>query len=530
MKIPLITLSFSVFLLLSGCGEQKTSENSSGNSQATLAEEKTSDPEVEVLETPEPKAREGYPRDINYEYINPAIVDNLQRLEEKYDASPYYFDVKGEKWFYVANGKWEETWGEESKKADVKFGLVNEALEEVLPVSYDKVYNPDGTAQGFIEIENDGKRGLFGYQNKVLIPCAYDLIFPTDLNDAIAIGKYSGGYNFLHEDGHTTALTSKTDIPRYSELGKKLKFDYLDNDIVTIHKSYLEQRDDEPEFSSGIKFLPSYLQVLGFIPESMSISIGEEDFRVTDAKGKVVEVEEVGNGVSAMITSFYEEGIDARGYQSEKSHLVTVDEDNNVFSTVELADQYPNSESFACGKDEFKYRFLRDNLLETIAVKYSGGDASHQTIGLYHYYEIKANGTVEELKSDRGYACTQFVEMTEDHFKICWTDYVEPKNPDSWGETEGDGNLMVGSHLTIEDLDIMRNEIYASYGYRFKGEKWQQFFGKQNWYQARFDDVEDKLTAIDKHNIDLILKVKKKMEESPEDYPQPQRTWYVAAG
>lgn len=526
MKILLITFSLSAFLVLTGCGKQEVSDNS----QSSLAEKQSSDPEVESLVPPESKDKEGHTREINYEYLNPEIVDHLKSLDEKYEAAPYYFDVDGEKWFYIANGGWEEFREEMGDQSNVKFGLVNEAHEEILPVSYDKIYNPDGTAEGFIEIEHKGKRGLFGYKNKVLIPCSYDLIFPTDLDDAIAIGKYSGGYNFLHEDGHTTALTSKTDIPRYSELGKKLKFDYLDNDIVTIHKSYLEQRDGEPEFPSGIKFLPSYLKALGFIPERMAIGKGQEDFRVTDANGGIVEVEEAGNGISAMITSFYEEGVDARGYQFEKSHLVTVDEDNNVFSTVELAEQYPNSESYACGKDEFKYRFLRENLLETISVEYTRSNGSHQTVGLYHYYEIKGNGTVEELKSDRGFACTQFVEMTEDHFKICWTDYVEPYNPDSWGEVEGDGNLMIGSHLTIKDLDIMRNEIYASYGYKFQNEKWQEYFGDQKWYRPQFDDVEDKLTAIDKHNIDLILEVKKKMIASPEAYPQPQRTWYVAAG
>ncbi|TKG91507.1 YARHG domain-containing protein [Puteibacter caeruleilacunae] len=56
-------------------------------------------------------------------------------------------------------------------------------------------------------------------------------------------------------------------------------------------------------------------------------------------------------------------------------------------------------------------------------------------------------------------------------------------------------------------LDIMRNEIFAAHGYIFKKEKWRNFFSKKEWYKPRYNNVTDKLTTIERINIQTILKV-----------------------
>ncbi|MFY0602126.1 MAG: YARHG domain-containing protein [Cyclobacteriaceae bacterium] len=58
-----------------------------------------------------------------------------------------------------------------------------------------------------------------------------------------------------------------------------------------------------------------------------------------------------------------------------------------------------------------------------------------------------------------------------------------------------------------EDLDIMRNEIFADHGYIFKTEKWVKYFSKQPWYTPSFDNVDSKLSMIEKINIKTILEV-----------------------
>jgi hypothetical protein len=63
------------------------------------------------------------------------------------------------------------------------------------------------------------------------------------------------------------------------------------------------------------------------------------------------------------------------------------------------------------------------------------------------------------------------------------------------------------NEINKEDLDIIRNEIFADHGYIFKTAKWENYFDLQNWYNPRFDDVTDKLTIIEKINIENVLKV-----------------------
>ena len=60
---------------------------------------------------------------------------------------------------------------------------------------------------------------------------------------------------------------------------------------------------------------------------------------------------------------------------------------------------------------------------------------------------------------------------------------------------------------TKEQLQLMRNEIYARYGQRFvKGGAMHAWFSKKEWYQPFRDNVQDCLTAIELRNIAAIKK------------------------
>jgi hypothetical protein len=63
--------------------------------------------------------------------------------------------------------------------------------------------------------------------------------------------------------------------------------------------------------------------------------------------------------------------------------------------------------------------------------------------------------------------------------------------------------------MSSEDLDIMRNEIFAIHGYDFKSNKWREYFNSQNWYNpSNYFSIEH-FSEIERKNIDLILKVSK---------------------
>jgi len=59
--------------------------------------------------------------------------------------------------------------------------------------------------------------------------------------------------------------------------------------------------------------------------------------------------------------------------------------------------------------------------------------------------------------------------------------------------------------MTLADLKMMRNEIYARYGYIFKpGSEMDTYFKMQGWYKCQHRDVNACLTDLGKRNIKLI--------------------------
>jgi len=62
--------------------------------------------------------------------------------------------------------------------------------------------------------------------------------------------------------------------------------------------------------------------------------------------------------------------------------------------------------------------------------------------------------------------------------------------------------------MSENDLKIMRNEVFARYGYKFKtGGKMDSYFQQQDWYKQQHDNVNDFLTELEKENIKLIRQI-----------------------
>jgi len=62
--------------------------------------------------------------------------------------------------------------------------------------------------------------------------------------------------------------------------------------------------------------------------------------------------------------------------------------------------------------------------------------------------------------------------------------------------------------MSKKDLKIMRNEIFARYGYMFKtGGEMDLYFQQQDWYKKQHDSVNQFFTDLEKENIILIREV-----------------------
>ena len=60
------------------------------------------------------------------------------------------------------------------------------------------------------------------------------------------------------------------------------------------------------------------------------------------------------------------------------------------------------------------------------------------------------------------------------------------------------------SGLSLYDLKIMRNEIFARHGYIFKTDDMRNHFESQSWYSGRYSNVENMLSDIEKSNVNFI--------------------------
>jgi hypothetical protein len=67
--------------------------------------------------------------------------------------------------------------------------------------------------------------------------------------------------------------------------------------------------------------------------------------------------------------------------------------------------------------------------------------------------------------------------------------------------------------LNAAELRILRNEIYARHGYKFKSSDLQRHFSAKPWYKSQYDDVSYMLNRIEKQNVQLISEFEKMSKE-----------------
>jgi hypothetical protein len=68
--------------------------------------------------------------------------------------------------------------------------------------------------------------------------------------------------------------------------------------------------------------------------------------------------------------------------------------------------------------------------------------------------------------------------------------------------------------LSLNELRLLRNEVYARHGRQFRTEWLSQYFWSQPWYEARDDNKEPALSETDKKNIETIVAYERKVKES----------------
>ena len=68
--------------------------------------------------------------------------------------------------------------------------------------------------------------------------------------------------------------------------------------------------------------------------------------------------------------------------------------------------------------------------------------------------------------------------------------------------------------LSLHELRLLRNEIYARHGRIFMTLWIQQYFGSQPWYDPKDDFKDEQISGIDKTNIETIVAYETKLHNS----------------
>mgnify|MGYP007014123483 FL=1 len=155
---------------------------------------------------------------------------------------------------------------------------------------------------------------------------------------------------------------------------------------------------------------------------------------------------------SSFLISLLYEFVEGRGTTIESENLVVYNKLNKNFE--KRLRRHEHSVFGACMDSHS--RFVNDSILETKFVdSYKNPDSTMGKYFLgndYEFLKIKPNGKIQTLKTNREFAYTKFVLIDASYFKACFIQLIP-------NELIVENDAWQSDHLTIEDLNLMRNEI-----------------------------------------------------------------------
>jgi hypothetical protein len=159
-------------------------------------------------------------------------------------------------------------------------------------------------------------------------------------------------------------------------------------------------------------------------------------------------------------------------------HAASFNQDGTMITDVEIGSSYPSSGQDGGGKD-YSYSYDTERHVLTVINSFTDWDEKSQeevTTDVINLYLLEEDG---RLANGRTYTQVS-------------TGYLDATSLTTYSKT---------------DLKIMRNEIFAVYGYIFKTEPLKSHYGAMRWYKPEHENVENMLTDIEKANVQLIKEV-----------------------
>jgi hypothetical protein len=97
---------------------------------------------------------------------------------------------------------------------------------------------------------------------------------------------------------------------------------------------------------------------------------------------------------------------------------------------------------------------------------------------------------------------------------------LSPGDMEHFQKTEVAASMLEG--LSLHELRLLRNEVYARRGRQFRTDWIAQYFYSQPWYEPREDNAEPELSGVEKKNIETIVAFEKKIKDELSTRPLPK--------
>ncbi|TFF40384.1 YARHG domain-containing protein [Mucilaginibacter psychrotolerans] len=452
-----------------------------------------------------------------------------KQLQTKYDSVLWFQHVDKKAWYFVIKGKitdnyyWEyrdEYANEKTKKSDFKMGLVNPDLKEVIPVEYDLVHNIGGTIDSLIEVEKGGKKGFYDMAGKLVVPVSYDMVLP--LSDGDNIGLLNSGSDFFYLKKDLTLSEKIVDF-KIAEVLPKVKHyneDYTLSDKTTRNLMEYNSRD---RFTSLV-VSPSYLVEWNILDKFINLQnplrkFVEDESGEGEGSGSIAVSydgtgnKEEGSWFESIFHSVVDDYLGSRASLYQTKNVLVIDKKQNKVFSFQGTNYFGGGEgggtiSGTCNENSLKA--INDSLFEFKTTSIFSQELldtnTYMNEAPYYYYLQIKGGKLVPLATARKFP-TQFVKLDDSYLRGC---YMVTK----YNSKSGKSIDATFDRLTPEILQVMKNEIYASYNYKFKNERWNDIFRYKFNQQdtVMHDNVDDSLTVVDKYNIEWInskLKIKK---------------------
>ncbi|WP_207536200.1 WG repeat-containing protein [Desertivirga arenae] len=426
-----------------------------------------------------------------YDPLTLTAFEGAEKLKGKYDSVIWFSYLDNKPLYYVVNGEWsmpENLFGEENREEKpYQMGLVSADFKEIIPARFDLIHNINGTFEGLIEVEKNGKRGFYDLQGKNIVPVEYDQIIPIEDGEKVAVVGSGTDYFWLNKDFSVSERDSSIKI---SDILKKVyvyrnTYNISENNVKNLIE--FNSRQDH----NALYIPPSHLSDWGILSRAQQfknpLRHNVEFYDMSSSvQVKFAKTDEDSNWLETVLSSIRDNYVGGRSDFYEKKNVMMIDHRNNKLYSYTIWEDEEMGEAVNCN-NIFQTRALSDTLIEvkTSGSNYLGISGKDLTeMPFYHYISLKT-GKAEGLPSKRYFNFTEYVKLNDSYIKGCYV----------YGGKQLD-------KLPKDVLTFMKMEIYANYNYNFPDNKWNEVFNDiYGVYKPENSDVEQYLTEIDKYNI-----------------------------